>query len=63
MRAIFCVVLSILATQLLDPAEISEKPVALYKGLGSWHHSISTQSPEAQKFFDQGRLGHCRLSE
>jgi tetratricopeptide (TPR) repeat protein len=31
-----------------------EKPVALLKGLGSWHHPIATKSPEAQKFFDQG---------
>lgn len=31
-----------------------EKPVVLYKGLGSWRHSISTKNPEAQKFFDQG---------
>jgi hypothetical protein len=31
-----------------------EKPVALYKGLGNWHHPISTRNAEAQKFFDQG---------
>ncbi len=32
----------------------SEKPVVLYKGLGTWRHPIATRSPEAQKFFDQG---------
>jgi len=31
-----------------------EKPVALYSGLGIWRHPIHTNSPEAQKFFDQG---------
>ena len=36
------------------PAPSGEKPVALYKGLGIWHHAIRTKSPEAQKFFDQG---------
>src|SRR5689334_9729630 len=31
-----------------------EKPVALYKGLGSWRHPIATRNPEAQQYFDQG---------
>jgi len=31
-----------------------ENPVALYKGLGTWHRPIHTASAEAQKFFDQG---------
>ncbi len=35
-------------------APMSEKPVALYKGLGAWKHAISTTNPEAQRFFDQG---------
>jgi len=30
------------------------KPVALMPGLGQHHHSISTNSPEAERFFDQG---------
>lgn len=30
------------------------KPVALMPGLGQHHHLISTKSPEAQRFFDQG---------
>lgn len=32
----------------------SEKPVALYSGLGTWTHPIATRVPEAQKYFDQG---------
>ena len=35
-------------------AQGPERPVALYKGLGVWHHPIATTNPEAQKFFDQG---------
>jgi tetratricopeptide (TPR) repeat protein len=30
------------------------KSVALMPGMGQHHHSISTKSPEAQRFFDQG---------
>jgi len=30
------------------------KPPALMPGLGQHHHSISTKSPDAQRFFDQG---------
>jgi tetratricopeptide (TPR) repeat protein len=26
----------------------------LLKGLGSWHHPVTTKSPEAQRYFDQG---------
>jgi tetratricopeptide (TPR) repeat protein len=26
----------------------------LLKGLGTWHHAITTTSPEAQRYFDQG---------
>ena len=33
---------------------VADKPVALYQGLGNWHHSIATKSAEAQRFFDQG---------
>jgi tetratricopeptide (TPR) repeat protein len=32
----------------------NEKPVALYKGLGAWRHSITTANGDAQKYFDQG---------
>lgn len=38
----------------LAAAMAAEKPVTLYPGLGAWTHPISTRSPEAQKFFDQG---------
>jgi tetratricopeptide (TPR) repeat protein len=31
-----------------------EKPAMLLPGMGELHHPISTTSPEAQKFFDQG---------
>lgn len=31
-----------------------EKPVALYTGLGVWHHPIRTSNADAQEFFDQG---------
>ena len=32
----------------------------LLSGLGDWHHSISTRSPRAQQFFDQGlRLAYA----
>ena len=30
------------------------KPPALMPGMGHHHHAISTKSPEAQRFFDQG---------
>jgi tetratricopeptide (TPR) repeat protein len=30
------------------------KPAALMPGMGHHHHAISTKSPEAQRFFDQG---------
>jgi len=31
-----------------------EKAVTLYKGLGAWHHPITTSNGDAQKYFDQG---------
>ena len=39
-----------------DAAPPPEKPVTLYKGLGTWHHPIATADPDAQKFFDQGLI-------
>ena len=37
------------------PAPESTTPKApLYDNLGSYHHPITTKSPEAQKYFDQG---------
>ena len=35
---------------------VSEKPVPLYAGLGTWHHPISTTSVQAQRYFDQGLI-------
>jgi tetratricopeptide (TPR) repeat protein len=32
----------------------SNEPAKLMPGLGDWSHPVSTQHPEAQKFFDQG---------
>ena len=34
----------------------TERPVALYPGLGIWKHPIATRSAEAQQFFDQGMV-------
>lgn len=42
------------------PAKTSAKPVpasgmtAFERGLGTWHHAVSTRSPEAQAAFDEG---------
>ena len=35
-------------------AHTQSKPAALMSGVGNVHHSVSTNNPEAQKFFDQG---------
>jgi hypothetical protein len=43
-----------LALLLVPLAFAQEKPVALYKGTGVWHHPIATKSADAPKFFDQG---------
>ncbi|HEV8486910.1 MAG TPA: hypothetical protein VGV87_25420 [Blastocatellia bacterium] len=37
-----------------DHASSDAKPGMLLPGMGEHHHPISTKSPEAQKFFDQG---------
>lgn len=39
---------------LIGNANGTEKPVALYAGLGIWHHAIATKNSGAQKYFDQG---------
>ena len=36
------------------PAEILHRPVPLRKGIGSVHDPVSTSSPQAQTFYDQG---------
>ncbi len=49
---------SLLATAILIGAAISQSAVAgevpLYSGLGPVHHPVTTSSPLAQKYFDQG---------
>jgi tetratricopeptide (TPR) repeat protein len=50
---LFCVVsTSGCASQPQPPAPTSP----LYTNLGSYHHAISTSSPDAQKYFDQGLI-------
>ena len=41
-------------TQHFDINAPVEKPVVLYKGLGTWKHPIATKVGDAQKYFDQG---------
>ena len=36
------------------PREILARPVALRSGLGTNHEVVSTKSPDAQAFYDQG---------
>ncbi len=36
------------------PREILDRPVALRPGIGTVHEKVSTSSPEAQSFYDQG---------
>jgi tetratricopeptide (TPR) repeat protein len=36
------------------PLEILQRPVTLRTGIGELHEKVSTQSPEAQSFYDQG---------
>jgi tetratricopeptide (TPR) repeat protein len=36
------------------PMEILQRPVTLRTGIGQLHEKVSTQSPEAQSFYDQG---------
>src|SRR5258708_29283586 len=36
------------------PREILDRPVPLREGIGSVHEAVSTSSPEAQAFYDQG---------
>src|SRR5260370_29047964 len=36
------------------PREILERPVPLRQGIGTVHEKVTTSSPEAQAFYDQG---------
>ena len=50
----FILTMGVAMAQPHNHAASEEKPVALYSGLGVWHHPIHTSSTEAQKFFNQG---------
>ena len=54
LRFAICVLVAAAAlAQHTHPTESARKAV-LMPGLGNVHHAVSTKSPEAQKFFDQG---------
>src|SRR5208282_145495 len=36
------------------PREILERPVPLRQGIGNLHEEVTTSSPQAQAFYDQG---------
>ena len=50
--AVLC--LCILAAAQHHPAATQSQPVTMMAGYGDLHHPVTTSSPEAQKFFDQG---------
>src|SRR5438093_4850196 len=58
MKHVCCTLLIVLlsgsAVTQQHPAHNQSKPPALMSGLGDLHHPVSTQYPEAQRFFDQG---------
>ena len=49
-----CGVLLCLGAAAQEHAGAGAHPVVLVTGLGNLHHPVSTQSPQAQQFFDQG---------
>ncbi len=49
-----CGVLLCLGAAAQERAGAGAHPVVLVTGLGNLHHPVSTQSPQAQQFFDQG---------
>lgn len=52
MRSILTVLLALMP--LLAEAQDRHTTARLLRGLGDHHHEITTESPEAQRFFDQG---------
>src|SRR6266480_3536034 len=52
--ALLVVMLSGIAIAQQHPAHNQPQPATLMSGLGDLHHPVSTQNPDAQKFFDQG---------
>src|SRR5215831_2230162 len=54
-RSATILVLALSLTALAQhPSQPQPKPVTLMQGLGDLHHPVTTNNPEAQKFFDQG---------
>ena len=53
-RAIPLILVSTLAFAQHEHSPASGPPAVLMPGLGDVHHAVSTQKPEAQRFFDQG---------
>ncbi len=59
MRALFCLFAALIFIPPVPAQEqhagtASNQPAAILPGMGHHHHPISTSSPEAQRFFDQG---------
>ena len=52
--ALLVLSLCALAAAQHHPASAKSAPVTLMTGYGDLHHPVTTSSPEAQKFFDQG---------
>ena len=52
MRSLLTVLLAV--TPLLAQAQHQHTAARIFSGLGNHHHEITTESPEAQRFFDQG---------
>ncbi|HYX67699.1 MAG TPA: hypothetical protein VE825_01090 [Terriglobales bacterium] len=52
--ALLVLSLCALATAQHHPASAAPAPVTLMTGYGDLHHPVTTSSPEAQQFFDQG---------
>jgi tetratricopeptide (TPR) repeat protein len=51
---LFCLATFAAAQSAHDHNAPSQAPVTLMEGLGNLHHPVSTDNPEAQRFFDQG---------
>src|SRR5688572_28898242 len=41
-------------TSVVVPMELLARPVMVRSGIGSVHHPVTTSSPQAQRFYDQG---------
>jgi tetratricopeptide (TPR) repeat protein len=54
LRALLWIVPAMLAFAQHTHPPAAERPAVFLPGLGDVHHAVSTQNPEAQRFFDQG---------